>query len=432
MASILELTENGLQTQTFDEQYAQLAEALQAVFGPTLNTDLSSGNGQYMRILSELLVVAQQELLATYRSFDPNGATGTALDARAALTGSVRRGASNSTVEGILTFNAAGVVPDGTGVQNDSTGTQWQTINGPYTDTGGPYPEQVPAQLQAVESGPLIATAGTTWSLITSLAFLDSFTNPVEDAVQGRNQETDAEFRRRRTIELFSLGQGPLSAIRGVVSKVDTANGRVDTVQVYHNPDTFPADADGIPFKAFNVVLECTPSPPPLALQQDIFDAIVTATGAGGEAYGTDYVGTADDIEGQPQPIAFDLVDNLDYFIQITLQTGPFLGGDGPVIPDDLAQMAEIVRTAVVEAGQDPATFNQIGRDIREIDYIGVIQDLILEGQISGVFTIDIDLSTTSKTGPFIPNYIPVGIRQRPDLDSGEVRVIIDGTTYIA
>lgn len=432
MTTPFELNSSGLQTQTFEEIFEELGENLQSVFGNTLNTTLSSVNGQFMRIVSELRAADQQAWLQVYQSFDPNSAQGTALDARAALTGSVRKGASNSTVEGILTFNAAGLVADGTLINNDDQDTVWQTINGPYTDTGGPYPEDVAAQVEAVDTGPLTADAGTNWSLVTVLAFIDSFTNPTEDATVGRNQETDAEFRYRRTVELFSLGQGPLATIQGIVSKVDTANGRVDTVQVYHNPATNPVDSDGIPFKAFNVVVETTPSPPPAALQQDIFDAIITGFGAGGEAYGTDFAGTAEDIEGQFQPVAFDLVDELDVFLQITLETGPFIGGDGPVFPTDLAQMATVVQTAVVDAAQDRSLYNKIGRDVREIDYIGVIQDLITSGEITGVFTIEVELSTVSKTGPFTADFIPVGIRQRPDIDSGEVRVIIDGTVYIA
>lgn len=432
MTTPFDLLSTGLQTQTFEEIFEELGQNLQSAFGPTLNTTLSSVNGQFMRIMSELRAADQQAWLNVYRSFDPNSATGTALDARAALTGSLRKGASSSTVEGILTFNAAGVVADGTQVSNDDTGTVWETINGPYTDTGGPYPEQVAAQVQAVNTGPLIAPAGTTWSLVTVLAFIDSFTNPVEDATLGRNLETDAEFRYRRTVELFSKGQGPLATIAGIVSQVDTANGRVDTVQVYHNPATNPVDADGIPFKAFNVVVETTPSPPPAALQQDIFDAILTATGAGGEAYGTDFVGTALDLENQVQNVAFDLVDDLDIFQQITIETAFTTGGDLPVVPSDLATMATVIQEAVVEAAQDRTRFNRIGRDYKEIDTTTVITELITSGQLQGVDTVEVDLSTVSKTGPFTADFVTVGIRQRPDIDSGEIRILIDGVVYIA
>lgn len=428
MTTPLQLTANGLQTQTWDEIFAELGLLLQARFGNTLNTDVSSINGQYMRIVSELRAVDQQALLDVYRSFDPNSAVGTALAARCALTGTVRHGESYSTVEGELEFNAAGIVPNGTALQNDDTSTQWQTIDGPYTDTGGPYPETVAARWQAVEAGSATAPAGTAWSLVTPLAFLNGAANPSEDATLGALEETDAELRYRRTVELYSQGQGPLASIASVVSRVDTENGRVDTVRVYHNPNINPVDADGIPFKAFNVVLEVTPTPPSIGLQRDIFAAILSVLGAGGEAYGTDYTGTAVDYEGQHQIVAFDLVALVDVFLQIEISTS----ADELLVPLDPAQMATEIQSTVTAAAQDVAKYNKIGRDVREVDYVGAIVAAVVAGELGGIDVIDVSLSTTSKTGPYIADVVPLGIRERPDIDSGKVRVVIDGTVYIA
>lgn len=426
-----ELTEDGLITQSFEELFAEIGQKLQSIFGPTLNTDLASVNGQFMRVMSELRALDQQVALAVYRSFDPNGAVGTALDARAALTGTVRRDAVKSTNSGRLIFNAPGVVNDGTAIRNDDNGTLWQTILGPYTDTGGPFPETVPAVIEAIDDGPVQSSAANTWTLQTPLAFIDEY-DSTDNFTLGRLEETNAELRYRRTVELFARGQGPLVAIAGILSKVDTENGTVDTVRVYHNPDEAPTDADGIPFKAFNAVLETTPTPPPAALQQDIFDALLTALGAGGEAHGTDFTGTAIDAEGQPQDVAFDLVDTLPIFVAFTLQTAIAVGGDGPVIPSDALQMAEVVRDASVAAGQDRARFNRIGRDVREIDYIGVVQELLTAGELQGVFTIDVDLSIVAKVGPYISDFVPVGIRQRPQVVEANIRVVIDGVVQIA
>lgn len=432
MTSPLELNASGLQTETFEEIFENIGQNLQSVFGASLNTTLESLNGQYMRVTAELIGVAQETLLDVYQSFDPNSAVGTALDARAALTGSVRQGATNSTVEGLIEFGGPAVVPDGSLVLNVDQNTQWQTINGPYTDTGGPYPEYVAATLQAVNTGPLSAIAGTTWSIITVIPNFDGYTNPVEDATQGQNQETDAEFRYRRTVELFSQGQGPLAAIQAIVSRVNTDNGQVDSVRVYHNPLVNPADSDGIPWKAFNVVVETIPAVPPAGLQQDIFDAIWTATGAGGEAYGTDYAGIVIDTEGQGHPVAFDVISGLDIYQQITVATANTVNVDGPVIPADLADMATLIQTSVATAAQDKTQFNKIGRDYKELDTLGVIQGLITSGELNGIGSVTVELSTVSKTGPFTADFIDVGIRQRPDIDTGEIRVIIDGTVYIA
>jgi len=430
MTTPLQLSSDGLQTQTQQEVFDELGQKLVSVFGNSLNTTLQSVNGQYMWITSELRAVDQQVLLDVYRSFDPNSATGVSLDQRAALTGSIRKGAANSTVDGLIEFGGAGTVNNGDLIRNDDQNTLWEAINGPYTDTGGPYPEYVAATFQAVDTGPKLADAGTNWSVVTVSANFDGFANPVEDATLGRDQETDPEFRARRLIELHSPGLGPLSTINAIVSKVDTDNGRVDTVRTYHNPNINPVCPMGIPFKAFNVICETTPNPPGAGLQQDIFDAILTSMGGGGEAYGTSYTGTAVDVEGQTHPIAFDIVTLVDLYLQITISTADSTGGDGPVIPEDQTQMAEIIRDACVTAATN--SFTVIGRDAKEIDYIGTIQNLILSGQLSGIDIIQVDLSDVSKTGPFTPDFLPITIREKIDLDSGEIRVIIDGNVVIA
>ena len=427
----LQLNSAGLETQTVQEIFDELAQLLIAVFGNSLNTTIQSVNGQFMNIMSELRGVDQQTLLDVYRSFDPNSAEGRALDRLAALTGSVRLGATNSTVEGLIEFAGPGTVSNGDLIRNDDQESTWEAINGPYADTGGPYPEFVAAQFQAVNTGPLLANAGTNWSIVTVIVNWTAFTNPVEDATVGRNQESDPAFRARRILELFSPGQGPLTTINAIVSKVNTDNGQIDTVRTWHNPTENPVGTAqnnlNIPFKAFNVVVETTPSPPTVALQQDIFDAILTATGAGGYAWGTDYVGTAVDIEGQTHNVAFDLVAEIDVYLQVIIDTT--LSDDSPVIPENQTQMANLIVTACVNAFN--TSFKIIGRDVKEIDYIGAIQNLLLSGQLSGIDTIEVNLSLVSKTGPYTPNILPITIREKADLDSGEIRVEIDGTVVI-
>jgi hypothetical protein len=423
------LDSSGLKIQTQEEILAEFFSKIQAVFGNTVNTDIESVFGQIANIFAELRAVDQQALLAVYNGFNPNSATGVSLDSLAALTGSIRLGASQSVVDGFITFTGPAAVPNGSLFRNDDQLTEWQTINGPYTDTGGPFPELVPAQLQAVNSGPLPALANTNWSPITVIANVSDFTNPADDATLGRLIETDPEFRARRLTEIYSRAKGPLAAISAVVSKVNTTNGRVELVRTYHNPMTNPVDANGIPFKAFNVVVETSPNPPPSGLQQDIFDAILSAMGAGGYAYGTDYTGTATDEEGQVQNIGFDLFSTVDVYMAITIETANMSGGDGPVIPVDPAVMGSLIRDAVVA---DATARVAVGRDFRALDYFGVITNLQNQGQLSGIDAVTIQVSDVSKLGPYSTNFVPIGIRQKYDLDTAGVRIVIDGNVIYA
>lgn len=407
----LALLSTGLDTDTQAEIFAAYVAKLQATFGVNVNVTTSSNFGQMTNIQSEFLALAEQVLLGVYRSMDPNAAIGTALDARAALTGSVRKGATASVVDGLLEFSGPGTTVDGDLIQHTATLTQWQVINGPYSDTGGPYPEFVAATYQAVDTGPLQAIATSAWTLITQVVGLTAFTNPTDDADLGRNQESDPAFRIRRQTELFSQGQGPLQAIKGVVSKVDG----VETVRVYHNPATSPTDADGIPFKAFNVVVETTPSPPSTSLQQLIFDAIWSATGAGGQAFGTDFTGTIVDVEGQTQPSAFDLIDEVPIFVGMTIST---VGTEQPITPN----MATVVEAQILETAQ--ANFNGIGQNQIGFEYDAIVAVLQASEEITGAVTVTTSLSRVAIGGPFL-DPVPIGIRERPTFDSVNIVVTV-------
>lgn len=404
----LELTPDGLSTQTQAELVEELSTRLRSTFGTNLNTSVDSIMGQVVNIVSELNALNQQVLLATYRSFDPNSAIGVALDRLANLTGTVRKGATSSTVVGILTFSGIGTAVNGDLIHNDDNDTDWQLIDGPI----GPGPGAFAATFAAVPTGATIANAGTTWSLVTAVPGLDSFTNPADDANPGRDQEVDPDLRIRRQTELFSQNIGGLAAISAVISKVDD---RVLSARTYHNPATSPVDADGIPFKAFNLVVETNPVVPPADLITIIFDALLTVLGAGGEAFGTDHTGTVVDSEGTLQPVGFDVVALVDVFITIVLDT---TGTEDPVT----ANLAQVVADAVLEEAN--ASLNGLGADVLSFRINGIVSDLSKDGTITGVVTSDTTLSLISTAGPFI-DPVPISIRERADFDSVNILVTV-------
>ena len=404
----LELTADGLQTQTQAEIVADLVERLQAVFGPNIQTKASSNMGQLINILSELRALDQQALLAVYRSFDPNGAIARALDARLGLTGSTRGPARSSVVDGELTFSAAATMNNGDLIRNDDNDTLWSLSDGPHTAVG-PFPEVIAAQFSAVDTGPILANAGTTWSAVTGIAGLVGFANPTDDATIGQDQESDADARQRRQRELYAQGQGPLATIQGAVSRVEG----VVFVRAYHNPSISPADSDGIPFKAFNVVVETQPSIPPAELQQAIWDAIWSATGAGGEAYGTDYVGSVVDSEGTVQPSAFDVVTPINIVLEIDLATS---ASEDPITPNIETIVAERILKEAVNA------HTSVGRDVRSSDYQSIVGEMLDAADISGVDAV-IVCRSISPAAPAAVNKLAVGIREKPDFDSANLTV---------
>jgi hypothetical protein len=412
---------SGLSVMTRDEITAAILTREQAKFGGTLNTQLTSLTGQFAYIIGELLAVYQQLALQLNQSFDPNAAVGVALDQRAALTGSVRKGATYSEVEGVLTASGACNVADGTIFSNVEYGGLWETINGPYVFGGA---GTLDATLQAVDTGAVNAQAGNTWTAVTIIANLTGFTNPVEDATLGRDVELDPAFRFRRTQELFARGNGPLATVAGVVGRVDG----VESVRVYHNPSESPFGTDpnrnlDIPFKAGNVVVKTSPSVPGAALQQAIFDAMWAAGGLGVEFYGTDYSGSVTDSEGQSHTVAFDVVAEVDVYLRVTITTS---AEDEPIVPLDPDTMAELIQDACVERAGELAI---PGRDFRALDYTGVITALITAGELSGISSLLVEVSDDDVT--YVTTSIAITLREESDLDSAECTILIDGVQII-
>ena len=411
----------GLEIQTQQEIFNELAGLVQAQFGANTNVSPTSIMGQLLNIFAEFIALNQQVLLATYASYDPEQAAGDQLDRLAELTGTIRRGETFSVVEGVIRFSGPAVVPDGSQIRNDDNNTIWQAINGPYTDGGGPYPEDVPAFFQAVDAGPVIGQANTNWSPVTIITGFSDFLNPTDDAFQGALEESDEAFRIRRNEELYRKTIGPRGAISAQVGAIDGENGTVVYARTYHNPSITPVDSDGIPFKAFNVVVRTNPDPPPLALQQEIFDTIGNAMGAGGEAYGTDYTGFWTDIESQSQPVAFDVLQNLGIFIVIDVTTT----GNSAVFPPHLQQMADLIRATVLE--QALAQFQVIGQTLSSDEFLFIAWNLKATGQIKGVLNIDCTIGDTN-LDQFA--FFPVGIRQIAQYDSVNILINIDGNPY--
>ena len=400
------LTDQGLVTQTQQELYDELVARLRAKYGVNLKVDPKSGMGQFANILTELRALDHQAMLALWSSFDPNGAKGESLSRSLTFTGSTRKGATRSFVNGTLTFSGAGTMSNGDRIRNDDTGDLWELTDGPKTLASA---GTIAAQMTAVETGPLLAQAGTTWSTVTVVPNLVGFTNPSDDATVGRDQEQDGAARARRLVELYSQGQGPLAAIEGAVSQVEN----VEFVRVYHNPTTSPADSDGIPFKAFNVVVETQPSTPGTALRQAIIDAIWIVHGAGGEAYGTDYVGEAIDSEGNNHAVAFDTISIRDVNLGVELVTST---SEDPITPN----ITDVVKAEILATAQ--AEHAKVGRDVKALDYEGVVARMLEAGTISGVDDVNVTMSLDADPLAAVAK-LAVSIRERPDFDSANLAV---------
>lgn len=385
----------GLTIQTYQEVFDEVAAEFRTSFGSGIRTELSSSFGQLIRILALLESQDQEMLLLLWQSFDPRLASGAGLDRMAALFGMERLDEAQAEVVGTAAGTPATVISDGTRWQYDPTGATFEVIDGPYTIPGG---GTIEVRLRAEEYGasPVAVDPDSgfdEWTLLDVVAGLDTFESTAQP-IEGNDVETDAALRARMEIERYRRGQGPLEAIRAAVSDVEG----VTYVQAWQNV-TLVTDANGIPGKAVNVVVDGGDD-------ADIAAAIWSAMPAGIEAYGTDVSTTTEDVSGFLQPVAFDRVDDVDLHVRATVTTST--SEETP--PDD-------VEAAVKEALLEYTDANwSIGTDVLPYRLAGALQG------ISGIDAVVIETSLDGASWSTAKRSMT--IRQRAVLTAARITVV--------
>lgn len=240
----LTFTPDGLTIQTFDEIYTELADGYRAIYGPDINLDPDSPDGQRVGIEAKARLDQQAFALALYNQFDPDFSVGEMLNKIIKLAGITRRPASRSQVDVTITTDRDLTLPAGYAVEDD-LGQQWITTAATALTTGANAVTLVSETFGAVEADP--ATVTTPATIVIGVV---SVTNAAAATV-GRDEETDAELRIRRNQSLES----PATSTRGGMYAAIGNLAGVTDLQVYEN-DTDTTDANGIPAHSLWIVVE--------------------------------------------------------------------------------------------------------------------------------------------------------------------------------
>jgi uncharacterized phage protein gp47/JayE len=297
----------GLQIKTIEEILDELSTQQKAEIDSTLNTapdePLGELNGIFAAQLREIWEVAQ----VAYNGFNPDAAEGFLLEKLSALTGTLREGATKSTVVPMtVDLDAATTLLAGTHFAHvvGLPDNRWTPIEDYTASVGGSQSVDFEAEF----AGAVIANAGTITVIATAVTGWNSVTNP-NDANVGKEIDTNAELRQRREEELRATGSATLDAIRADV----LADEDVLQVSVFENTSSV-VDANGLPPKSIEVVV-FDGSPPTLS-NNEIAQLIFDTKPAGIETYGLE-TGTATDSLGAFHTIKFSRPTELQIWIEL-------------------------------------------------------------------------------------------------------------------
>ncbi len=239
-----EFTPDGIQVQTFDEIYQELADGYREIYGEDINLDPDSPDGQRVGIEAQARLDLQSFALALYQQMDPDFAVGQQLNRIIKLAGVTRRPATRSQVDVTVTTDRALTLPDDYTVADD-IGQNWVTLEEVSLSSG-----DTTVTLFAENFGAVEADAGTVTEPVTYVIGVTNVTNP-SAATEGIDEETDQELRVRRNKSLStpqSSGIGRMITALGAVANVTD-------VIVYENYSD-STDSDGIPAHSIWVVIE--------------------------------------------------------------------------------------------------------------------------------------------------------------------------------
>jgi hypothetical protein len=327
------------------------------------------------------------EITASIAFGDAAADVQTALNALPSLSGVTVSG--SFVADFVVTFASDdGKQPQPLLVEDSNTLTNGGAVTITITETTpGVYQAQV--DCQAITTGPTIANALTLTVIDNPVSGLLRVFNP-EDAVIGRNIETDAEARNRRRNRLQISLAGPLEAIRTALLKLndDVDSIELESVVLFENI-TNTIDARGIPPKAFEAFVYQAGGT--TTRDQEIADAIWESKPAGIEPHG-DVSKTVADSQGLIHTVKFSRPDEVDIYLILDLTVDSSYPADG----DDQVEAVMVTWGNGLGVGQDVIVFPSL---VAQLDAIPGITDVVVKIGTAPAPTLDDNIVIDDGTG---------------------------------
>ena len=441
------LLTTGFVLKPYDVILSEIQALLRASFGESINLEASSGFGQLAAIYAEREFALWNAMQSVYSAFDPAASADAALDALAALTGTLREAATPSEVVLACTGTPATVLTAGRQASVTGTlarfetiadvviaaATAWAsstayavgvirtnasrvyvcTIAGTSAGSGGPTTTgtaitdgtvtwryvgegtgYVSADAQCTVIGPTAAAAFSIATIETPVSGWSSVLN-LADATLGRDIETNAALRLRREADLQATGGGSVEQIREVVSAVD------DVVEVTVYENNTDATVDTIPPHSVEaLVLGGTDA----AIRAALFASVSGGIGTHGGVSGT-----VTDSMGIAHTVKFSRPTEVPIYFAIELLK------DAAAYPSDGDAQ---VKAAIVAFGD---TF-RTGWDVRSTAFV------------ARIFTIPGVLDVTEcfigiAPAPTLPTTITTTARELATFDTANIGVVSTNAT---
>ncbi|EHE9890834.1 hypothetical protein IFX69_004316 [Escherichia coli] len=294
------VTAEGISAPDYQTILSTLISYFQQIYGSDAYLEPDSKDGQMVALMALAIHDANNMAITVYNCFSPATGYGAALTSNVKINGISRKGATNSTVDLLLTGTAGTTIINGS--VKDSNNVIWRLPASVVVGVDG----TVMATATCSVSGAVAALAGTITEINTPTRGWVSVTNPAAATV-GSPAETDAELRIRQGQSVALPSITPFEGVDGAIANV----AGVTRHKLYEN-DTGATDSNGLPPHSISAIVDGGDV-------TEIAQTIRGNKGQGTATYGTTSV-TVPDTYGNPHVISFSRSTDVPIFVAITLK----------------------------------------------------------------------------------------------------------------
>lgn len=294
------VTAEGISAPDYQTILDTLTSYFQQIYGSDAYLEPDSKDGQMVALVALAIHDANNTAISVYNCFSPVTGYGAALTSNVKINGIARKGATNSTVDLLLTGTAGTTITNGT--VKDTNNVIWRLPDSVVIGVDG----TVTATAICSKSGAVAAPAGTITTINTPTRGWTSVTNPAAATV-GAPAETDAELRIRQGQSVAIPSITPFEGVDGAIANI----AGVTRHKLYEN-DTGKTDGNGLPPHSISAIVD----------GGDVTEIARTIRGNKGQGvltWGKTSV-TVPDKYGNPHIISFSRPTDVPVYGKITLK----------------------------------------------------------------------------------------------------------------
>ncbi|EBC1275802.1 hypothetical protein G6T08_000929 [Salmonella enterica] len=293
------VTAEGISAPDYQTILDTLTSYFQQIYGIDAYLEPDSKDGQAVALVALAIHDANNTAISVYNCFSPATGYGAALTSNVKINGIARKGATNSTVDLLLTGTAGTAITNGT--VKDTNNVIWRLPASVVIGVDG----TVTATAICSKSGAVAAPAGAITTINTPTRGWTSVTNPAAAAV-GAPAETDAELRIRQGQSVAIPSITPFEGVDGAIANI----AGVTRHKLYEN-DTGKTDGNGLPPHSISAIVDGGDV-------AEIAQTIRGNKGQGVRTWGKTSV-TVPDKYGNPHIISFSRPTDVPVYGKITL-----------------------------------------------------------------------------------------------------------------